>query len=82
MDTMKSLMKTAEMSNKMAEEGARRVVELMRENRTLRERLAEYEAALTSIRDVLPLENDVYARRVFTIAANALEPEGTSAVER
>lgn len=38
-------------------------------------RIAELEAALTEIRDTLPLVNDEYARRVFRIAANAVEPE-------
>ena len=37
--------------------------------------VARYEAALTEIRDLLPLQNDEYARQVFRIAANALEPE-------
>jgi hypothetical protein len=32
-------------------------------------------AALTEIRDILPIQNDEYARRVFAIAAEALEPE-------
>lgn len=39
------------------------------------ERTARFEAALTEIRDILPIQNDEYARRVFRIAANALEPE-------
>jgi hypothetical protein len=34
-----------------------------------------FEAALTTIRDTLPLQNDEYARRVFAVAAEALEPE-------
>jgi hypothetical protein len=38
-------------------------------------RIAELEAALTEIRDILPLVNDEYARRVFRIAANAVEPK-------
>ena len=38
-------------------------------------RVAELEAALTSIRDLLPIEQDNYALRVFAIAANALEPD-------
>ncbi len=33
------------------------------------------QAALTTIRDVLPERQDAYARLVFAIAANALEPE-------
>jgi hypothetical protein len=37
-------------------------------------RIDELEAALTEIRDILPLVNDEYARRVFAIAANTLEP--------
>ena len=38
------------------------------------ERINELEAALTTIRDTLPLQNDAYARMVFRVAANALEP--------
>jgi hypothetical protein len=33
-------------------------------------------AALTTIRDTLPERNDAYARLVFAVAAEALEPEG------
>lgn len=43
------------------------------------ERIAKLEAALTTIRDTLPLQNDEYARHVFRVAANALEPEGDAA---
>lgn len=43
----------------------------------LDERIIELEAALTEIRGILPLVNDEYARRIFRIAANALEPEAT-----
>jgi hypothetical protein len=32
------------------------------------------QAALTEIRDIMPLQNDEYARKVFAIAANTLEP--------
>ncbi len=42
---------------------------------SLEDRIAELEAALTTIRDTLPIEQDNYSRRVFAIAANALEPE-------
>ena len=38
-----------------------------------REACAELEAALTEIRDLLPIEQDNYSRRVFNIAADALE---------
>jgi hypothetical protein len=38
-------------------------------------RIDELEAALTEIRDLLPIEQDNYSRRVFAIAADALEPE-------
>lgn len=43
------------------------------ENRRLRERIDELEAALTEIRDLLPVEQDNYSRRVFNIAADTLE---------
>lgn len=33
------------------------------------------EAALTTIRDTLPVTNDEYARHVFRTAANTLEPD-------
>jgi hypothetical protein len=36
-------------------------------------RIAALEAALTEIRDLLPIEQDNYSRRVFAIAADALE---------
>jgi hypothetical protein len=57
-----------------APEGAKAVdwaQEAQREMRAKR----RLEAALTEIRDLMPLQNDEYARRVFRIAANALEPE-------
>lgn len=38
------------------------------------DRIDELEAALTTIRDTLPLQHDAYARMVFRVAANALEP--------
>lgn len=44
-----------------------------RELEAAAEHIEELEAALTTIRDTLPLENDEYARRVFAVAANALE---------
>lgn len=34
-----------------------------------------YAAALTTIRDTLPVQQDAYARLVFATAAEALEPE-------
>lgn len=37
-------------------------------------RIAELEAALTTIRDTLPIEQDNYSRHVFNVAAEALEP--------
>ena len=36
-------------------------------------RIAELEAALTEIRDLLPIEQDNYSRRVLNIAADILE---------
>lgn len=41
----------------------------------IEERNAELEAALTEIRDLLPIEQDNYSRRVFAVAAEALEPD-------
>ena len=38
-------------------------------------RIDRLEAALTEIRDLLPIEVDNYSRRVFAVAANALEPD-------
>lgn len=38
------------------------------------ERIGKLSAALTEIRDLLPIEQDNYSRRVFNIAADALEP--------
>lgn len=38
------------------------------------EKIARLEAALTEIRDMLPLVQDEYSRRVFKIACSALEP--------
>ena len=45
------------------------------EFRELLARADRFEAALTEIRDLLPIEQDNYSRRVFSVAANALEPE-------
>jgi hypothetical protein len=39
------------------------------------ERIRSLEADLTEIRDLLPNEPDAYSRRVFKIAANAVEPD-------
>jgi hypothetical protein len=39
------------------------------------EKIDRLEAALTAIRDLLPIVQDNYSRRVFAIAADALEPE-------
>ena len=46
----------------------------------LREENNRLSAALTEIRDILPLQNDEYARRIFRISADALEPDGAPAV--
>ena len=48
---------------------------LAAERDALRDRVDELEAVLTTIRDLLPLKNDEYARRILRLAANALEPE-------
>lgn len=39
------------------------------------QRIEELEAALTEIRDLLPIVQDNYSRRVFAVAAEALEPD-------
>lgn len=59
----------------MDEEQRYRADEMAYLVRDLRSRIAELESALTSIRDLLPIEQDNYSRRVFAVAANALEPE-------
>lgn len=61
----------------MDAEGRRETARLRAEKRcaALEERNAELEAALTEVRDILPIVQDNYSRRVFAVAADALEPD-------
>jgi uncharacterized protein with ATP-grasp and redox domains len=51
------------------------VCTLRRVNPQAADRIDVLEAALTTIRDTLPIVQDNYSRRVFAVAAEALEPE-------